>query len=619
MEKLLVIICFSFMTLNNIRASNHFDLSEKDGYPVANFAIAANVSTRGGILGGVLRNPGELGKWLRYQGGGKFVFRKGRNEVNDNEFAEVKVDRRWPFVKIKGSDPRLGSLKFSSCIWAPVGLDDLTTSSLPVVQIAIKVANNGKKTSKFSIDWELEELFKENVSSYQSDLLNGVRADDRIAAFVGEAKWNSKRKVLEAEIKLVPGEERELRFLLVLHDEKWVSANKFSGADEVSDYVAKNWKMLLEKTQTLEKRLLSTGDEKLDEYLRWYIIPAIILTKCTSNNEILTMGYRELNQRDSYWTSWIHLVLWPKVERRMIEESAAAQKENGKIPTCILPKIERHDDIDINAYFVLRALRFVRYYKDEGFGRQVWPAVVKAVDWLISRDLSGKGLPHQKSFWGDWKDVPGVTGRKYSPHASLLYLAVLDRATQFARQIGDNSVAERFQTAYAKGYEFINWSDKDGGLWNGKFYRQVWYDNREDNKILQDQVIGILLGVVNKERSQSIFNSLEDNKCAYGVRETWPYYPASFGYEPGNYHNGGVWPWLNYVDAWARINFGLKEDGINLIKTVAFSDLEAENDWLANEYIDAETGAGKGPSIQGWNASLFGAIYFGLIEKSEVP
>ena len=96
------------------------------------------------------------------------------------------------------------------------------------------------------------------------------------------------------------------------------------------------------------------------------------------------MGYRELNQRDSYWTSWLHLVFYKDLERKMIEESIEWQQPSGKIPTTILPLIEREDDLDINAFFILRIARFYRYYHNKQDLINYWPAMKKAMNWLIS-------------------------------------------------------------------------------------------------------------------------------------------------------------------------------------------------------------------------------------------
>lgn len=110
--------------------------------------------------------------------------------------------------------------------------------------------------------------------------------------------------------------------------------------------MARFWDTLLAGTERLDARLPRTGDAQLDEYLRWYTTAGVAMTRELKDGTTLTMGYHELNQRDSFWTTWPHLVLWPSLERRMLEESVWSQRPDGKVPTTILPVIEREDDID---------------------------------------------------------------------------------------------------------------------------------------------------------------------------------------------------------------------------------------------------------------------------------
>ena len=57
------------------------------------------------------------------------------------------------------------------------------------------------------------------------------------------------------------------------------------------------------------------------------------------------------------------------------------------------------------------------------------------MNWLISRDTDKIGLPAQVSFWGDWKDVKGIEGRKYSPFTCLIYLSALKEMVYLAEEI----------------------------------------------------------------------------------------------------------------------------------------------------------------------------------------
>ena len=141
-----------------------------------------------------------------------------------------------------------------------------------------------------------------------------------------------------------------------------------------------------------------------------------------------------------------------------------------------------------------------------------------------------------------------------------------------------------------------------------------------DDKLLQDQTVGILFGVIPRDRAEKIVESLNTRSLTeYGICETYPYYPAEFGYEPATYHNGAVWPWLSFVDIWGRLELGRRAEAIDLIKRVAYSDLVASGDWSANEHINSLTGQNLGFQLQGWNAGLFGVVFFGMNYPEILP
>lgn len=242
------------------------------------------------------------------------------------------------------------------------------------------------------------------------------------------------------------------------------------------------------------------------------------------------------------------------------------------------------------------------------------------MDWLISRDTKGKGLPRQVSFWGDWKDVKGVEDREYSPFSALVYLAALKKMMYMGEECGDSVAIEKYEEAYRKGYDIVNKPVEEGGMWNGRYYCQLWKNGSVNDKLLEDQTIGILFDVVPRDKALKIIESLNEMSLTpYGVAETFPYYPKEFGLDPATYHNGAVWPWVNFMDCWARIRLGQKDDAIDIIKRVGRADIIASGDWSANEHINSLTGENLGFHIQGWSAALFGTVYFGLVNPDIVP
>ncbi|MDR2652128.1 MAG: glycoside hydrolase family 116 protein [Prevotellaceae bacterium] len=587
-----------------------------DGYPIANFALTVNVSENGNLYGKILQNPGQLGEWLSDKGSINISLEKNNLRHSFSEFKQKNINRSFPFVRNSYDESPAISSKIDLQTFCPLGINDLATSSLPA--LLLELTFSATSDESFNLIITPDSSLTKDVQTCESNRYSGIVS--RYYQMTCDSKTQWKNRELTVPVSLKAGEQKTFHILATFYDDKWISVNQFGNIEELTDYVHKTWSVLKEKTDLFDNAIPQTGDKLLDKYLRWYMIPGISLTKCTQDNNVLTMGYCELNQRDSYWTSWLHLVLFKDVERKMIDESVAHQQASGKIPTTILPLIERKDDLDINAFFILRVARFYQYYSDKENLAEWLPALIKAMDWLISRDTSGDELPAQVSFWGDWKDVRGVANRKYSPFSGLIYLAALKQMMFICKECGDNDNFKKYESAYQKGYAFINKSTKDGGLWNGDYYCQKWKDGQINDKLLQDQTIGILFDVVPEDKALKIINSLNTKSLTpYGIAETFPYYPAEFGYKPATYHNGAVWPWLSFMDCWARIHVGKTDEAIELIKKVANADLVESGDWSPNEHINSLTGANLGFQLQGWNAGLFGLVYFGIVHQGIIP
>ena len=56
----------------------------------------------------------------------------------------------------------------------------------------------------------------------------------------------------------------------------------------------------------------------------------------------------------------------------------------------------------------------------------------------------------------------------------------------------------------------------------------------------------------------------------------------------------------------------------DMLKRMAHADLEMAGDYIPHEYLDGETGKQAGVPMQGWNATMFGAIYFGLSQNEDI-
>lgn len=588
------------------------------GYPIANFALTVNVSEQGDMYGQVLQNVGKLGGWLLDRGPVRVELEKDGKKETLSQFKDKDIRRVFPFVEAEYAKSSHISSNIKLKTFCPLAVNDAETSSLPVLMLEMECTNPTRKEETFTIvvkpGNEICGQMSSDNEGKRSVASNGSFA---VAADV-DAEWSG--NAFRVPVTLKGKEMKAVRIAISLYDSDWISARSFASAGEVVEHACSVWDILETKTEEFSQAIPETGIEDVDTYLRWYMVPAISLTRYNKKGEILTMGYMELNPRDSYWTTWVHLLLYKDAERKMIEECLAAVSPAGKMPTTILPVIEREDDLDINAFLILRAARFYQLYHEKDKLLSYWPVLKKAMDWLISRDTKGKGLPRQVSFWGDWKDVKGVEDREYSPFSALVYLAALKKMMYMGEECGDSVAIEKYEEAYRKGYDIVNKPVEEGGMWNGRYYCQLWKNGSVNDKLLEDQTIGILFDVVPRDKALKIIESLNEMSLTpYGVAETFPYYPKEFGLAPATYHNGAVWPWVNFMDCWARIRLGQKDDAIDIIKRVGRADIIASGDWSANEHINSLTGENLGFHIQGWSAALFGTVYFGLVNPDIVP
>ena len=614
-RKIVAVVAVLFVWCTDVSAQQP---AEVDGYPLSNFALTVNASQDGGFFGQIMRNPGRIGEWLQDKGGVEFFVEKDGRRHSFSEFRKKTVDRAFPFVRNTYHGSPLTKTSFAVTAFCPLAVNDARTSALPLLMVEMECTNTRRTAETFDIVAVPAEGMAQGLSAVRGNGYSGA-GDGKCVEVTADVPTSWDGGALRMHLNLGAKEKRTVRILLAFHDNEWVSALDYDSPDILTAYGRAVWTVLKDKTEGFSRAIPVTGDDELDSFLRWYMVSGVSLTKWTRNDEVVTMGYRELNQRDSYWTSWLHLVMFKDLERRMIEESIAWQQPSGKIPTTILPLIERNDDLDINAFFILRVARFWQMYHEQQNLQKYWPALKKAMEWLISRDKEHVGLPMQVSFWGDWKDVGGVEGRKYSPFSCLVYMAALKKMELMAEACGDSIAADEYAGAYDRAFRRVNMDVKDGGLWNGEYYCQIWRDGSVNDRLLQDQTIGILFGVVPDDRAAKIFGALNERSLTpYGVAETFPYYDESFGYPPATYHNGAVWPWVSFMDCWARVRMGRMDEAVELVKRVGKADLVDSGDWSPNEHINSLTGENLGFHIQGWNAGLFGMVYFGLVNTGVI-
>lgn len=117
---------------------------------------------------------------------------------------------------------------------------------------------------------------------------------------------------------------------------------------------------------------------------------------------------------------------------------------------------------DSQGGYVLKAYREHQTAPDDGFLRRNWPAIRKAVQFLIEQDGNADGL------------IEGSQHQTYDENyfgantmVGSLYLGALRAAEEMAREVGDEGFAETCRRVFEAGRE-----NSAAGLFNGEYYVQ---------------------------------------------------------------------------------------------------------------------------------------------------
>jgi len=175
-----------------------------------------------------------------------------------------------------------------------------------------------------------------------------------------------------------------------------------------------------------------------------------------------------------YYGSMPLALLFPDLEKSTMRQFAHYQLADGYIPhdlgrnrldcpstgTSAGPRWK-----DLCSKFVLLVYRNVLYWQDEQFLIEMYPTLVRAMEWQAGADRDGDGLPENEgmdSTFDNWT-MSGVT-----PYTGSLYLAALRAAEECALRMHDQHSAQLFRERFARAS-----CSFDALLWNGTYYRAI--------------------------------------------------------------------------------------------------------------------------------------------------
>ena len=303
--------------------------------------------------------------------------------------------------------------------------------------------------------------------------------------------------------------------------------------------------------------------------------------------------------------------------RRVLETLAKNQTERGHIPSLVHDKEDRGAS-DTTPLFLLGVGIFRKVSGESDFLNE---AVEKALTWMEYQSPSDRYLIAQQPT-SDWRDEQWVTGFGLFVNTIVYsYLRILgqrERADKMRQEMSRFTIT--CGTMHHHVHEGLVVKHKPYyAFWSYKIYSSERFD-------LLGNSLAILSGIASPSRAGEMVAWIEEECAAMRKRgelavdlppNFFPYIKPedpdwherySAYNNPGEYHNGGIWPFICgfYVAALvATKRYKLaREKLVELTHCIKISNTGSV-DFGFNEWIKARDGKPMGQDWQTWSAALY--------------
>lgn len=281
--------------------------------------------------------------------------------------------------------------------------------------------------------------------------------------------------------------------------------------------------------------------------------------------------------RDAYWTVLSVLPVRPDLVRNEIITLAGGISKKGECPSAVKFNFKNYwgDHYDSPSFFVLMLYDYLVHTKDFS----ILDVKVKAGRVIDSANLVLKRLMKETDETGllvkggdynrrDWCD--NVFRSKYVTYDEALYARALFAMSEIYKVCySDTQKSKEYLDKYQVVVKAINellWDEEKGWFVN---YRG---DKFTEDNLSIDTVVTVLFGLTDEVRADRMLKNMEllleskNNKEQgagdFGTLSVYPFYKNTEDIVqksslPYYYHNGGDWPYLSCVYAYAKLMRGM--------------------------------------------------------------
>jgi hypothetical protein len=303
--------------------------------------------------------------------------------------------------------------------------------------------------------------------------------------------------------------------------------------------------------------------------------------------------------------------------RRLLETAARYQAPRGGIPGLVDDPTDQGSS-DTTPLFLISAALYRQVTGESDFLAE---AVDRALTWMSYQIPDDSGLVAQQPT-SDWRDEQWVLG--YGLYVNSLVYTYL---RLFERHAEAQTLRELMNRVNVRRHENFQ-LDHEGLALSSKPYYALWVYKAigSERFDLMGNSLAILAGIASPAKARLIVDWVEDQcrilrhqgqlatelpPCLIPWTEPGDndWYPRHALYNhPGNYGNGGVWPYLGgfYVAALvAAGEMDLARQKLDALTRLIKPARSAQVDYGFNEWFKAQDGTPRGEDWQTWSAALY--------------
>ncbi|RFS26535.1 amylo-alpha-1,6-glucosidase [Chitinophaga silvatica] len=303
--------------------------------------------------------------------------------------------------------------------------------------------------------------------------------------------------------------------------------------------------------------------------------------------------------------------------RRVLETLAQNQTRHGHISSLVHDK-EDLGSSDSTPLFLLITGLYRKLINDDLFLHE---AVERSLRWMEYQSPSDRILVAQQPT-SDWRDEQWVLG--YGLFVNTLVFGYLKALGQHDKAESMKKEMSRFTITGGVQHQDVH----EGLAMENKPYYALWsYKVLSSERFdLLGNSLAILSGIASPSRAEEMVSWIEAECEALRKNDLlavdlppnfFPYTkPGDYDWHeryqqfnlPGDYHNGGIWPFICgfYIAALvAAKRYELAEDKLMELTRVIKLSKGRDLDYGFNEWIKAQDGEPKGQDWQTWSAALY--------------